>query len=123
MERRKSSSLSRRRASHLGERVKVHVRVRPLLPSDTLRDGEHPDEPESDEFASADADAACSSTSLSAAGSVSNAPPLFRPQSRGKVNVAAAHAKGGEIKSFQFDAFFDEATTQEEVYDLSLIHI
>jgi hypothetical protein len=71
------------------ERVKVHVRVRPSLPSDESRDPN------------------LTST-------------IYQPQSQGKVNVITEGNSGGSCnntKSFQFDAFFDEKTTQEEVYD------
>ena len=82
-----ASSSSARRPVQSGERVKVHVRVRPLLPSDSLRDG------------SAAAGPDGSPTSLG------NSDPLFRPQSRGKVNVMGG-SKSGEIRSFPVRRLF-----------------
>ena len=89
--RRKSSSRQRKTSSTDGERVKVHVRIRPSLPSDQARD-----------------------QSSSPMGTI------IQPEGGGKVNVITGNNSRtgtGDVKSFQFDAFFDDKTTQEEVYD------
>jgi kinesin family protein 5 len=80
------------------ERVKVHVRIRPSLPTDGSRDP--------------------NSTTPS------TTTTMYQSQSQGKVNVITGLNNNGknthntnDTKAFQFDAFFDENTTQEEVYD------
>lgn len=99
-----STNAGGRRASHSGERVKVHVRVRPLLPSDMVRAG------------TSQNDSSGVSNGQLPLHDSSSSDPLFRPQSRGKVNVMGG-SKNGEVRSFQFDAFFDENTSQEIVYE------
>tara|TARA_B100000780_G_scaffold197062_1_gene139186 strand:+ start:51 stop:971 length:921 start_codon:yes stop_codon:yes gene_type:complete len=87
--RRRSSSRQRGRTPSKGDRVKVHVRIRPSLPSDESRDTQ--------------------TTSQ-----------IIQPEGGGKVNVISGtnnRTGSGDVKSFQFDAFFDGNTTQEEVYE------
>lgn len=86
---RRTSSRQRGRTPDSGERVKVHVRVRPSLPSDEPR------------------------------GNASTG-TIYQPQLQGAVNVVSrgnAAQGANEVKSFQFDAFFDGTTSQEDVYE------